>query len=119
MKIQHSLTLALNDRADQIVLVFKVVIQLRLTGSCGPKYVVHAYSRHASFEDQVCCPVDNPLASLPSLFGQSSRLVNRSLPVPATFVIDRSGIVRAAFVSPDWRYRVEPSEIIAALEALQ
>lgn len=44
---------------------------------------------------------------------------SRSLPVPATFVIDRSGVVRAAFVSADWRYRPEPSDIIAALEALQ
>jgi peroxiredoxin len=43
----------------------------------------------------------------------------RSLPVPATFVIDRDGIVRAAFVSADWRYRPEPADIIAALEALQ
>jgi len=44
---------------------------------------------------------------------------SRSLPVPATFVIDRSGVVRAAFVSADWRYRPEPSDVIAALEALQ
>jgi peroxiredoxin len=44
---------------------------------------------------------------------------SRSLPVPATFVIDRDGIVRAAFVSADWRYRPEPADIIAALEALQ
>jgi peroxiredoxin len=43
----------------------------------------------------------------------------RSLPVPATFVIDRDGIVRAAFVSADWRYRPEPSDIVAVLEALQ
>jgi peroxiredoxin len=43
----------------------------------------------------------------------------RSLPVPATFVIDRDGIVRAAFGSADWRYRPEPADIIAALEALQ
>jgi peroxiredoxin len=43
----------------------------------------------------------------------------RSLPVPATFVIDRDGIVRAAFVSADWRYRPEPADIIAALEALR
>jgi peroxiredoxin len=43
----------------------------------------------------------------------------RSLPVPATFVIDRDGIVRAAFVSADWRYRPGPAEIIAALKALR
>jgi peroxiredoxin len=39
--------------------------------------------------------------------------------VPATFVIDRDGIVRAAFVSADWRYRPGPAEIIAALKALR
>jgi peroxiredoxin len=44
---------------------------------------------------------------------------SRSLPVPATFVIDQSGVVRAAFVSADWRYRPEPNDIIAALEALR
>jgi peroxiredoxin len=43
----------------------------------------------------------------------------RSLPVPATFVIDQGGVVRAAFVSADWRYRPEPADIIATLEALQ
>jgi peroxiredoxin len=44
---------------------------------------------------------------------------SRSLPVPATFVIDQSGVVRAAFVSADWRYRPEPTDIVAALEGLQ
>lgn len=43
----------------------------------------------------------------------------RSLPVPATFIIDGDGIVRGAFVSPDWRYRPEPADIIAALKALR
>jgi peroxiredoxin len=43
----------------------------------------------------------------------------RSLPVPATFVIDRDGIVGAAFVSADWRYRPGLADIIAALGALQ
>jgi peroxiredoxin len=44
---------------------------------------------------------------------------SRSLPVPATFVIDRDGVVRAAFVSADWRDRPEPADILAALGALQ
>jgi len=44
---------------------------------------------------------------------------SRSLPVPATFVIDRNGIIRAAFISADWRYRPEPADIVAALEALR
>ena len=42
----------------------------------------------------------------------------RSLPVPATFVIDRDGIVRAAFVSADWRVRAEPADIEAVLRSL-
>ncbi|WP_373507697.1 peroxiredoxin-like family protein [Thiocapsa sp.] len=40
------------------------------------------------------------------------------LPVPATFVIDRAGIIRAAFADVDYRRRVEPADILAALEAL-
>jgi peroxiredoxin len=41
----------------------------------------------------------------------------RSLPVPAVFVIDEDSIVQAAFVSPDWRLRAEPTDILAALRA--
>ena len=44
---------------------------------------------------------------------------SRSLPVPATFVIDRDDIVRAAFVSSDWRVRAEPANIEAALRSQQ
>ena len=40
------------------------------------------------------------------------------LPVPATFVIDRDGVVRAAHVSADYRTRMEPADIIAALDEL-
>jgi peroxiredoxin len=45
---------------------------------------------------------------------------NRSwqLPVPATFVLDRAGVVRAAHVSADYRTRMEPADIIAALDDL-
>jgi peroxiredoxin len=40
------------------------------------------------------------------------------LPVPATFVIDRDGVVRAAHVSADYRTRMEPGDILAALDEL-
>lgn len=40
------------------------------------------------------------------------------LPVPGTFVLDRDGIVRLASADPDYRSRVEPSELIAAVDAL-
>jgi len=41
------------------------------------------------------------------------------LPVPGTFVIDRHGIVRAAFADTDYKRRMEPADIIAALRTLQ
>ena len=41
----------------------------------------------------------------------------RTLPVPSTFVIDRDGTVRFASVNADWRVRVEPADVVAALRA--
>jgi peroxiredoxin len=40
------------------------------------------------------------------------------LPVPATFVIDRAGVVRWRFVTVDFTERAEPAAILAALHAL-
>jgi peroxiredoxin len=40
------------------------------------------------------------------------------LPVPATFVIDRAGTIRAAFADVDYKKRMEPADILAALEKL-
>jgi peroxiredoxin len=54
--------------------------------------------------------------------GNDLRLRNGSsrweLPVPATYVIGRDGIVAAAAVDPDYRRRLEPDDLVAALEAL-
>jgi peroxiredoxin len=40
------------------------------------------------------------------------------LPVPATYVIDRTGVVRGAHVAADYRTRTKPGDIIAALDEL-
>jgi len=40
------------------------------------------------------------------------------LPVPATFIIDRKGIVRRARVDPDFMKRMEPEEVIEQLKKL-
>lgn len=40
------------------------------------------------------------------------------LPVPATDVIDRDGVVRFAFADTNYRRRVEPEAIVAALKTL-
>ena len=36
------------------------------------------------------------------------------LPVPSTFVIDRQGIIRAAFANTDHKQRMKPAVIIDA-----
>ncbi|MEF8980753.1 peroxiredoxin-like family protein [Thiohalorhabdus sp.] len=40
------------------------------------------------------------------------------LPVPATFVIDREGVIRAAFAKVDYNKRMEPAAILEALRQL-
>ena len=40
------------------------------------------------------------------------------LPLGATYVIDRDGIIRYAFVDADYRKRAEPSDVLAALRGL-
>ena len=40
------------------------------------------------------------------------------LPIPATFLIGRDGVVQARFVDPDFRKRMEPQDILSALRKL-
>lgn len=40
------------------------------------------------------------------------------LPLPATYVIDGGGTVRAAYVNKDYTQRMEPADIVTALQAL-
>ena len=51
---------------------------------------------------------------LPAANGDESH----QLPVPATYVIDSSGVIRAAYVEKDYTKRMEPEDIIVALQAL-
>jgi len=39
------------------------------------------------------------------------------LPIPATFVVGRDGVVKARFVDPDFRKRMEIDDLIAALRS--
>ena len=41
------------------------------------------------------------------------------LPVPATYVVDKNGIIVESFIDPDYRNRMEPQDIIKALEKLR
>jgi peroxiredoxin len=40
------------------------------------------------------------------------------LPIPAVFVLDRDGVVRARHVDPDYRRRMEVDDLVAAVQAL-
>ena len=41
------------------------------------------------------------------------------LPIPATYIVDRQGIITHANVDPDFRRRMEPSEIIKVLDRVR
>lgn len=41
------------------------------------------------------------------------------LPIPATFVIDRDGVIRYAHIDSDYRRRAEPAQVIEAVENLK
>ncbi|TDO20274.1 peroxiredoxin-like family protein [Pedobacter duraquae] len=45
-------------------------------------------------------------------------VATNELPIPATYVIDTDGMIRYAFVDPDYRKRAEPAEILAVLKSL-
>jgi peroxiredoxin len=56
----------------------------------------------------------NPRIDLPKTQGN-----NRfELPIPGTFVVDRQGRIVKAFLDPDYTRRLEPSEVVAAVQQL-
>ncbi|MFJ9466141.1 peroxiredoxin-like family protein [Streptomyces caniferus] len=62
------------------------------------------------------------LAAVYDSFGFDLQRVNgghpRTLPLPATYVIDRDATIRWAFLDTDYTARAEPSDILAALDVL-
>lgn len=62
------------------------------------------------------------LASVYDRLGFDLQRVNgghaRTLPLPATYVIDRSGTIRWAFANSDYTARAEPADVLAALDTL-
>lgn len=51
-------------------------------------------------------------------FGHRHGTSEWMLPIPATYVIDQDGVVRGAFVEPDFTIRQEPSDILAGVGQL-
>lgn len=77
-------------------------------------HVAQAYGLVFTIDEAVRPACQQVGANLPTFNGDDSW----ELPMPGTFLIDQSGIVRLAFVNPDYTRRLDPSVIIARLEEL-
>ena len=51
--------------------------------------------------------------NIPAFQGNSSWM----LPIPATFVVGRDGLIRARFIDPDYRKRMTITEMLAAMRS--
>lgn len=67
-------------------------------------------------------PVEGKLRQLFEGFGLDLAANHGSdrweLPMPGTFVVDRSGQVQQAFAKADYTVRAEPDDLLAALRSL-
>jgi peroxiredoxin len=92
--------------------------------------------RRRGFRFDILCDVDNGVAldfglvfrispemvqvfaregtDFPLFYGNDSWF----LPIPATYVIARDGTIARAYVNPDFRYRLDPADIVSALRGL-
>ncbi len=50
----------------------------------------------------------------PLLYGNGSWF----LPIPATYVVNPAGVIRHAYVNPEFRERMDPADIVSVLEKL-
>lgn len=106
-----------------------------VTAEAGGEALRTKFERQFDFE--ILCDLDNGLAlecglvfklppaiqsallesnlDLPKLYGNTSWF----LPIPATYIVDGGGVIRDFYVNPDFRYRLDPAEILRALERLK
>ena len=124
---------ALNTVAEQIRGTGAVLAAI--TAEVGGEATRTKFERVFDFE--ILCDLDNGLAlecgivfklptdvqnalakaniDFPKLYGNTSWF----LPIPATYIVDRSGIIREAFVNADFRFRLDPAEIVRSLQQIE
>lgn len=105
-----------------------------VTGEVGG--IPLAVKRQRGFKFDILCDVDNGVAldfglvfrilpemvqvfaregtDFPLFYGNDSWF----LPIPATYVVARDGTIAQAYVNPDFRCRLDPAGIVAALRGL-
>jgi peroxiredoxin len=78
-------------------------------------HVAHQFGLVFTIDEAVRPACQQVGANLPTFNGDDSW----ELPMAGTFLIDQSGIVRLAFVNPDYTRRLDPSVIVARLKELR
>ncbi len=78
--------------------------------------VIRAYRLHYRVPDEVRWIYTGVFDTDVSSFNADG---SWNLPVPATFILDSAGIVRNRHVTADYLRRMEPDEVVAALNALK
>jgi peroxiredoxin len=99
--------------------------------------IAQGVKRQRGFKFDILCDLDNGVAldfglvfrispemvqvfaregtDFPLYYGNDSWF----LPIPATYVIAQDGTIAEAFVNPDFRYRLDPADIVAKLRNLK
>jgi len=83
----------LSDTGNKAARKYNIVFEL-------PKPIAENYSGFFDFEE---------------VYGDTSH----ELPLPATYVVDRDGIIRYAFAKADYTLRAEPSKVLAIVKSLE
>lgn len=84
-------------------------IDLRYAGICGVRFQMTTDVKRLYLQLRAARGLE-----IPSLDDASPW----ELPIPATYVADRDGVIHFAFGDADWARRAEPEEIVATLERL-
>lgn len=76
--------------------------------------VAKRYGVLVPFEGEARSTYETAGIDLPKMNGNESW----ALPAPSVFVIDRDGVVRLAHTNGDWRWRLEPDDLLAAVRRI-
>ncbi|NJO82588.1 MAG: AhpC/TSA family protein [Blastochloris sp.] len=77
--------------------------------------VLSDVGNHVAHRYRVVFTLPESLRPYSAVIPQSNGDESWELPMPATFVIQPDGVIRLAFVPPDYTHRLEPSAILTAL----
>ncbi len=80
------------------------------------------YQNTLADEFGIVFTLPTPLITVYNDFGIDLKAVSTEeslrLPIPATYIIDQSGLIRHAYINTDYTERLEPEEILTTLRSL-